>query len=662
MADVERIRKNLNILDEKGASIADINSYLKMENITSDWVKENIGMDVISDSDTFLNNLRLVGQGASLGLADEIVGAGRGVYDSLTSDIPMKKAIDQGIDAERKNIKQFRGQYPKRAFALEMGGGLATGGLGAARVGALKAGQTLGRKMINSSKVGIPLGAASGAGYSEGGFDEEGLKSRGLGSSIGATTGLAFGTAIPLVTKIGTGIAKSVGRLLPKGAEYQAKGWMRNAAEQDGLTADAAKKAMDKMPEEAMIADVGGEEIKGLARNAATRFGGKEAAERLGQRQDAQGYRIAGSVDKNLSDTPLEDFIEETTKQRRLTANKNYAEVYSKEMPLNEGMKNLLQNKQFQKVYEKARGLAEYEGVNLPDAFQATGKGAVFAKPDVRTLDYMKQALDDQINRLYRKGANTEAGKAKELRNNLRDLMDEAIPEYKKARSVYAGYAAAEEAAEVGRKFITSPTKVSPKVLNKMGEHEKEALKIGVADALRNKILSTQDGADVVKKIFGNKLARQRLEQIWGDKNKFANFEQTMKNEAKMHDTYSRINVGSRTGLISKDDETFKKAADGIGDAMNVFSGNPIPLLSQFIDKAKPPPEAVAKHLSRYLLNPNPQARAEALRIISNAPRLRQAGRLPSAALPSGLGIYGGGQAAERLSPEVAPFFNIRKK
>ena len=628
------LRKNLQTIRSAGGGQSAINDYLAELGIDP---KDISGMvPQARDAATLGNYARQIfGQGLFLGLGDEMVGAMRGVVDAATSDKPYGKAISEGIDEERKEIKAFEQQYPKTALGLQLGGGLLTGGVGAARVGAMKAGQTIGQKIAQGLKVGVPLGATGGLGYSEGG-----LVPRAIGTGIGAATGGVLGAGIPIATTAaGKYIAAPIARMMPGGAERQAKGLFREAAKEDELTFAAARKALDDMPPEAVVADVGGESMRDMARWAGSKFGGKASTKMLRERQEAQGWRVTDTLDE-LETRSLDDFLENTANLRRTQANKDYGVVYSKEVPVTPELAEILENPMFQAMYRKAETLAKYDKVKLPKLVITEEGVTTYAQPSVRHLDYMKQALDDKVNKLYRSGSGQEATKAKALRDNLRDVMDDAVPEYKVARSNYAGYAAAEDAAELGKKFILSPRTRKPN-WNKMGDHEKEAFRVGVVDELRFKVMTSGDAADVIKKIFGNKLARERLKSVF-DPDDFATLEKRMLQEKAMFETHGKFG-GSQTAVREMDVETAGKTAGVLSDVLRATAGDlrgAASLVGRVKARAGAPPEAVAKHLSGYLLNPDPMARARALDILKVAPLLRSRGRLIPGALPGGLSGY----------------------
>tara|TARA_R110000751_G_scaffold281580_2_gene384182 strand:+ start:617 stop:1096 length:480 start_codon:yes stop_codon:yes gene_type:complete len=88
-----------------------------------------------------------IGQGTLLGFGDEALGTLRGVfkpgYDELGRPLATRDAINAAIDDERRINREYEERNPYKSLALQMGGGLLTGGVGAGRAGAFKAGEKL---------------------------------------------------------------------------------------------------------------------------------------------------------------------------------------------------------------------------------------------------------------------------------------------------------------------------------------------------------------------------------------------------------------------------------------------------------------------------------------------------------------------------------------
>jgi len=577
-----------------------------------------------------------LGQGTALGFGDEIEGFVRGLYSAATEGKDISQAINAGINEVRAKNKKFEDENFKTAMALQVGGGLLTGGMGAGRALAAK-GLSLGQKMYRGSKVGGGIGAVTGAGMGEGGmtgdegsFDMSGIVDRAgnalQGGVIGATGGVVLPGAGALIKKG----ASAVARRFPGGSTRQAEGLFRNQAAGSGLNAQSLKQGLDELGPQGVVADLGNRNVRDLARFAGNKDINKTAQDMLQKRNVEQGLRIETQIDKQIADKSLGRFLQETSELRRLDANKNYGKLRETPVELSSKLKGFFQNVEIQDAYKGAKKIAGAKGEKLTPLFTKDKKTGVktYLKPDMKTLDYIKQAMDDKVDAAFR-GSNPapKLGDAlKTLRNDFRNHVDELVPEYKQVRSNYAGHSAAMESAEEGTKFINSKTYYIPNI-KEMGAHELDAFKVGVADALRYKVLSPQDGADVTKKIFGSELNRRRLRLAFGsdDKGKadYKEFEKVIKNEIKMAETNAAVSSGSRTAPMLQDESNFGKAAAILSEGVQITGGNPVALAnagarasSKIADMLQTPPEAVARKLSKLLLSQNPEDKAEAIRIL----------------------------------------------
>jgi len=571
----------------------------------------------IEDTMTLANIARqTLGQGTAMGFGDEIEGLIRGVYEAAVNGADLEEAINTGIDYARKQNKDFEAQHGGKALAMQMGGGLLTGLAGSGRALAAR-GLTMGQKALLGTKTGAALGGATGAGMSEGGVAD-----RAMGAGIGATLGATGGALLPVA---GAGIKKvssAIGRHLPGGSTRQAEGLLRNTMNEAGVTPQSMIRGLNTLGPQGVVADVGDRNVRDLARYTANKMGGKSAQDMLRKRHIGQGPRIEQAINKNIKDQPLDDYLLQTAKTRSAQANKNYSKLRESKVELTPQLKTFYKNKEIIKAYKKAGKIADANGEILVPLSRETAEGVViYAKPNMKTLDYIKQSLDDQVSKAYKSGNNSYGNALKGLRDDFRDHIDDIVPEYASVRSAYAGYSAAMEAAEQGSKFIMSKKMVDPNVLKKMGEHEKEAFLVGVSDALKFKVLSPQDAADVTKKIFGSHLDRRRLQAAFGGDNAaYKKFEQVIKNEIRMAETHSAVGEGSRTAPMLMDEKTFSRAAGAVGDALGAGAGSPSSMgavVTRLADKLQTPPEAVAKKLSSLLLSQRPEDKIRAAKIIS---------------------------------------------
>ncbi len=574
-----------------------------------------------------------LGQGTAFGFGDEIEGLGRGVMSYFQGDTPwadfdFSAARDKGIDQARAEVELYQRARPYKATALQVAGGIPTGLAGSGRALAMRGAGLLPR-VIEGAKQGAIHGGASGLGRGEGGFDVPGLESRGISAGIGAGTGAAVGGGVPVVGDLSRGVMNLAGKVAPGSqVKRQAGRLLRRGMDDDDITVPAIRDALSRMPTAARIPDapdrfsIG---LRDLARHAATTSGGKAAHRFLAERNEDQARRALEQVDRFLPTQSLNDYLEETTLLRRESANRDYGAAYRQDLEMTEELKGFLRNKKIQEAWAGAVDIMEYDGLDsraFRDLVQVRDGQTIFRRPTLEIMDYIKQSLDDQVNSLYAAGQSTKAGRAKTLRNDLRDYLDSVNPAYKEARSVYAGHSAAMEAAEEGKKFVLRPGTFDQGMLAKFGDHEMESFKVGVADALRFQINSTPDGGDAVAKIFNNPAKRDRLRTAFASDEDFAAFAQAMEDERQMALTSARATTGSRTAPMLSDADAAQDLSDAT-DLATTGGGSAIARLVMQGMKQGAPSDQVAAELRRLLLDPANQE--EALQLMAKgSPMVRR--------------------------------------
>ena len=603
---------NLEGLREDGATKEDIRNYLFDEGVTE---KEAKDLQTIIQSSTTANRLRQLGQGLTFGFGDEIEGSIRSLLGGGTRD--------EEIDKARAQVKAYEDLLPYEAMGLQIAGGLPSGLLGAGRA-AVGSGARMIPKIFRGASAGAMHGGLSGAGRAEEGKRLEGAK---IGAKFGAATGGAF----PVVTDTLKGVGKFLGKAVAPTTtqNIQANMMLRRAMEDDALTPDLIQKGLTQLPAKlGRIPDVAGKRanaLRDLTRAAIAQQGQKGGAKFLGERQDEAGMRALESVDTNLANEGLDDFLDKTSEIRRITANKNYDEFYKNPVQLDQKLKNFFENdaEDFDEAYKMAKTIARREGIQLPPLFEVVDGNKVFAQPNARMLDYIKQGMDALVDRTYKNEGGTLGKSLQKVRDDYRDHLDKIMPDYPKARSEYAGLSAAMEAAEIGEKFINNPRKIGLNILERMGDHEKEAFQVGVAEALRYKIMNTDEGLNVAKKLFNKPEIKKRLRLAFTDEASFKKFEQDMNNEIQMFQTGERGLGGSPTKRIEMD-------VDALGVANDLGNMNVSNLVGRMFGESPDAPEEVNARISELLLDKAKEE--EALKILSSgSPALRNAGsKIPS--------------------------------
>ena len=529
--------------------------------------RNNPKKEELSLGDSLAGGARAVGQGLSLGFGDELEAGLRtgfgflGDYDKTVKDV-------------RGNIKDFREENPYGSLALELGGGLLTGGLGAGRASA----SALGRKILASRAGNTGLGATVGAGegaIAGAGSADGDLGDRAVGALAGGTLGGAFGATLPSVINLG-------GKALNRGA--YAVGLKSDDAIQKGadqktlqafnrakLTPDDVQRSLDDaVIPDTMIADVGGEATRRLSRASANVSGeGSDIATKaLDERQLGLGDQIADDVDNVLGSSKSATVaLEEIAERQKLNANDDYDKAFNLDgKPVTvsvDKIKPFLNLPAFDDAFEQATILARLDGFNMPKTVDEFDKIGNFS---LKELHYIKMGVDEAMG-LAKRGnlktsiGNTASSKLKKKQKEFVKLIDDASPKingedsYSIARGKFAGEARMMEALEDGEKIYSFKPEEIDRIIAKMGSSEKESFRIGVAEALRKKVQTTADMADAGKKIFGNKRLRSQLKATFPDTKSFELFEKRMLERANQVITRARTgaNQGSRTAPLMDD-------------------------------------------------------------------------------------------------------------
>lgn len=553
-------------VDEKFLDLSKDDQQTFLQKIVSQNRINNQKKSDTNDDVTLGNVARAVGQGLSLGFGDEIEAGLRtgfgflGDYDKTVKDV-------------RDDIKEFRDANAPLALGLEIGGGLLTGGLGAGRV----ASSALGRKILEKAGttgfgglVGAGEGAIAGAGSAEGDLGDTAL-----GALGGATLGGAFGATLPSVINLG-------GKALNRGA--YAVGLKSDDAIQKGadekvlqafnrakLTPEDVQKSLDDaLVPDTMIADVGGEATRRLSRASAnvSGEGADIATKALDERQLGLGDQIADDVGSILGGNKSSvEALEEIADRQKLNANNDYDKAFNldgKPVTVNsDKLKGFANLPAFDEAFDQARNLAKLDGFSFPDKINDFSKQANFS---LKELHYIKMGVDEVLGLAKRGNSKTSIGKGLQRGLNKKraefiKIIDDASPKvngessYKIARNKFAGDAKMAEAVEEGEKFFKYKPEELDRIISKMSASEKEAFRIGVADALRAKVENTRDLADAGKKIFGNKRQRNQLKATFPDAKSFEMFEKRMIERANQTITRARTgaNQGSRTAPLMDD-------------------------------------------------------------------------------------------------------------
>jgi len=540
-------------------------------------------------------------QGATFGLSDEIMAG-------------MDAATGQNYNPEqyREISDQFSEENPKAAFAAQLTGGIATGGYGAAKALGSQAVKQAPRVMraLSVPVVGGVEGAIAGAGYAKEGERQQGaIESGARGLGIGAVIP-AGGYVGKKVWDYGLGqITRAIGDRA-SGATTAAGREIMRALDDVGISPNQAISRLRTLGKDATLADI----IPQLGENAAA-VGGKatSAAERtFGQRVAGQADRVVDKVDDLLTNVGVFSEGAKVTARRAAQAKEAYKSAYqSNPIMISGEITELLQHKTVQGAIKRARINPDYK--NLPDH-------------SIELLD----AAYKEIGAMARKPGAPHA--LKSLRSKLREAMVSENPDYGAALVKFADDSRVLDALDEGKKLFRLRPEQIKRTLADMGETEAEAYRVGAADAIKDKILSAPDAADVVKRIFGSPKSRAQLGNVFPNRKSFRAFELEMKREALKAKTSARVLANSRTAIRESGKASLGSAPGGV--VQDLVTGHPLratgKAVGQAIQKMQAPNRRVTDQLSDVLYNKNMPENWDYLVGLSNKAQRQGQRQLPA--------------------------------
>jgi hypothetical protein len=278
--------------------------------------------------------------------------------------------------------------------------------------------------------------------------------------------------------------------------------------------------------------------------------------------------------------------------------------------------------------------------------------------PDVRTLDFMKRALDAQINAGYASdnaAVKANAATLKEIRNELRDTLKENVPPYKKALSEYGGDMEVIDAMRSGIKdFDKLRSEQVIKMVDGMSSAEKDAFRTGVARRIYGQMFDTSQNRNAASNIINNVETVSKLQPLFDDPAYFRLFQTAMERESQLYQQANKILGGSPTAKR----QAMSAALDegpGVGEAVaNAVTGGFWPSLTSMaarVARSSTITPQVADKLSDMLMSKNPAEVASVVKFLEQYER----GLAPKAVKDTAVerGAVMGGTATVWPAPQV---------
>ena len=586
----------------------------------------------------------LLGQGLGMGWGDEGEAWLRSKLGSGNYEDNLAKIRDE--------YARYSAENPYAAGTLEFAGGmlpavgmmLTPGGQPAAlaQTGRASAG-ILSRlsqsPMARSIFAGGTTGAVAGAGTATEG-------ERGSGAGTGALMGTTLGAVIPVgMRTAGSGYNWLKERLMPtpQGIQDRASAKMLEALKQAKLTPQQMEAVMKKdasMRVPSTIANVD-PAVVDLAEAVAQRVGsGRQVvAKRLGDQKAGIRERTYEQVKAGLK--PGEFYADEDrlAQELREFANKAYDDAYSVGSVNDPKIMTILEQPEVKSVYDLARQIASGEA-NLakirgqdPSKFKleplyiadAEGNIKISSIPDVRTLDYMKRAMDAMVKSGFSSTdatVKTQANTLKQMRNELRDRLKTVVPEYDTALTKYAGDMEVMEAMRTGmEKFRGMDHEEVAKLVKGMSPSEKEAFRTGVARDIYGQIMGPYSVRNSAQNVIGSPEMQQKLMPLFDDPAHFNLFKAALERESQLFNQANSILANSSTARraqMNKEFEGDNSMGEAIGNAITGGFWSSLTGLAAKAAKSTTMTQDTADKLAGMLMSNNPAEVAATVKVLED--------------------------------------------
>lgn len=579
-------------------------------------------------------------QGPNLGFGDEMAGAGAAFAGATSGDFNVADNYVQGRDMARGAQADFEQQRPVLAGATKFAASAPLMGIGAGPApvaGAMPIGLTRGAWM--AAKPAAALGGIGGIGASEattaGGVLTDGLMSAATSAVLagGSDTAMRGITAAgrPAIAALSRSNADDYAR------QKVAEGFIRDTrplvlrnggnartVDNDPIAKAAAKLA--QLGDDARLVDAGDVNARRLLDLQASAPGRTApAVERLiRQRQTARAGNLVSGAQQALgvSGSYVDD-IAAFTAQREMAAAPLYAKAYAEAPPITLP-DSLLARESVKSAYQQMSKIAAETGVPMPPLQPGSPL-------TLQQADMMKRAMDDVIYNGKQPGSGigkTLLDAMKATRAALVDSIDnQAGPTYAQARAAFAGPTQAREAAELGRNLLKEDATEIPEMIRALSADQREALKIGVVQAVKDKA-GTQSGQTQLLKMWANPGLRDRLKLVFG--NDFRSFQRSVLAEERKKIIEGAAGRGSQTasrqfGAEDLDTSEVEEVGQVVSGAAR---GNPLGALwasSMSRLGRLQTPEPVRDEIGRILLSSGPESRNMLAELAGYVPRINAA-------------------------------------
>lgn len=453
--------------------------------------------------------------------------------------------------------------------------------------GKLAGAGNLASRMAGGAAVAAPIGGLYAAGEADAG-------QRGDAFLEGAMLIGGLGAALPLV---GRALSPVISKVEEKLAQRAIKAQLAGAPVADDLANSALDKVMARLKADypdpndlqnvlnkftygnKTLAELGGERTTNLAKGAAQYPSGEAVTKEMFlPRVEKAAENIKKSASKYVSgQSNYYDTLDDVLEKGQAAAKPLYDEAYrfNKSVSSKE-IDNILATPAGKKALADARiimqndrslmGLPDKELGDLAKELQSMGmmaetQGGVASGLKLRTLDYVKKALDDQYQSAVRAGEKSNARAVLGLKQGLVDELDRVDKTglYAKARKTAGDYLSSQKAMELGTTYKKIDAPLLKRQIQNMSTAEKNAFKVGVVKSIRDDIDNVTEGGNIYQRVFGKAERRNQLKEILGSD--FVKFEKDILEEDRIFKIRNEVLANSATASKQKAAQEFESIA-----------------------------------------------------------------------------------------------------
>jgi len=567
---------------------------------------------------------------ATFGLADPVTAAGRAAVEGLWQGGTFGERYQRDLAQQRGQEENFAVAHPVlNAVAAVPGALTPTGPLSGAEAlravvpagaatrpffanpgTAADAGASLLRQMGTGATTGGIVGGVSAGADSQRSDPIGMLRDVGIGAATGAGVGGVLPVGAALVAKPLSAMSRA---MFPGSVDRQASALLAGRMGQDVAAGGPGVPQMTQSLANAgtaplSLADVGGENVQALAGNLARSQGEPREIARqfLGDRLSGMGPRLIDSLDANLSNGNVFQAAQDLISARQATSRPLYEAALNKGVIDDPAVNGLIQNSSI------LRNAINSAKANYP-AFQGAPPN------DMRLLDQAYKAIGGKADAARRAGDGTLAYNLDGLRNEFKDALINANPEYGQALEAFSGPSDSLRAMEMGQNFRNMTPQLIDQTLGKLNPGDADFFRLGAADAMRTAVGKTGTptpliGANAVND-RGADYLKQQLRPLFPNQDAFDQFVQHATNENRIFSNTNKLVGNSATASRMAEDNA--GGGHGGGALANLAAGSAA-LFSE--------PFASLPMIARGLAmlrgageNTNPAVRAQAARMVFNA-------------------------------------------